>query len=436
MANSIQPPLDPLGTPRPTRVRWLVFAMAGLTSYINYVHRYSWGVIRPFLLDQGVVTSEQAGWLDGLFGLTYGLGQFPGGLMGDLMGPRTIIPVVAVLWSCVTAAPAIVSNLWGLAGVRLGMGLTQAAAYPNLGNISQRWFPRSVRTSMQGFVSSFAGRAGAACSPLIIASLLMGLCGLSWQWALVVTAATGFVFAAVFFLLFRNSPREHPWANVAEAELVEKGEVVESDKQRVRFDWSSKNIRNLLFFFGASFSSTFADNLFVFWMPTFLKQEKHLNPLEMGLLASLPLFGGALGGLCGGFLNDLLIAKIGNRKLARRIIAGGCKVIAAAFICGSLYFNDPLTIMIILFLCKFFSDMSQPTWWGTVTDIGGPAAGRVFGMVNTVGAAGLFAAGPILAIVQRNHGFDGLFYFVGGVYIVTTLFWCRVDCTRRLVVER
>ena len=108
MANSIQPPLDPLGSPRPTRVRWLVFAMAGLTSYINYVHRYSWGVIRPFLLDQEIVTSNQAGWLDGLFGLTYGLGQFPGGLMGDLMGPRTIIPVVAVLWSCVTAAPAIV----------------------------------------------------------------------------------------------------------------------------------------------------------------------------------------------------------------------------------------------------------------------------------------------------------------------------------------
>ena len=55
-------------------------------------------------------------------------------------------------------------------------------------------------------------------------------------------------------------------------------------------------------------------------------------------------------------------------------------------------------------------------------------------MVNTVGAAGLFAAGPIMAWVKTEYGFDGLFYFVAGVYLVTTACWLNVDCTRRLVV--
>ena len=59
---------------RPTNVRWLIFGLAAFASYINYVHRYSWGVIRPFLLEDGVGDEEQAGWLDGLIGLTYGLG--------------------------------------------------------------------------------------------------------------------------------------------------------------------------------------------------------------------------------------------------------------------------------------------------------------------------------------------------------------------------
>ena len=80
------------------------------------------------------------------------------------------------------------------------------------------------------------------------------------------------------------------------------------------------------------------------------------------------------------------------------------------------------------------SDMSQPTWWGTVTDIGGPAAGRVFGMVNTVGAAGLFIAGPTMAWVKIHYDFDGLFYFVAVVYLVTTVCWMMVDCTKRLVI--
>lgn len=431
---STHPDNQGLDTSRPTKVRWLIFGLAALASYINYVHRYSWGVIRPFLLQDGVVDEEQAGWLDGLIGLTYGFGQFPGGLAGDLLGPHLVIPISAVLWSIVAAAPAVVSAFNGLATIRLAMGLVQAPCYPCLGKITQSWIPRAIRTTQQGFISSFAGRAGGACSSLIIGALLMGVLGTTWQMALVITAVAGLVFAVIFALLFRNTPREHPWANEAEAALIEQGEVVVTADQRLKWDWSPGNICNLGAFFGASFFSTFADNLFVFWMPTYLVQAKNFSAADMGVFASLPLFGGALGGLCGGILNDWLIRVIDNRRRARRLIAGGCKVIAAALICGSLYFEDGRVVMGVLFFCKFFSDMSQPTWWGTVTDIGGPAAGRVFGMVNTVGAAGLFIAGPTMAWVKIQYDFDGLFYFVAVVYLVTTVCWMMVDCTRRLVI--
>ena len=423
-----------MSSSRPTSIRWLIFALAALASYINYVHRYSWGVIKPFLLEDGVVTDENVGWLDGLIGVTYGLGQFPGGLAGDLLGPHLVIPISAVLWSAVTAAPALVSAYQGLAVIRLAMGLVQAPCYPCLGKITQSWIPRSIRTTQQGFISSFAGRAGGACSSLIIGALLMGACGTSWQTALMITAGAGVVFAVAFALLFRNTPREHPWANAAEAAMIEEGEVVVAGDQKLRWDWSIGNIRNIGAFFGASFFSTFADNLFVFWMPTFLVQDKGFSPAEMGIFASIPLFGGACGGLLGGILNDVLIRHMGSRKWARRVIAGGCKVIAALLICSSLFFDDGRVVMGVLFFCKFFSDMSQPTWWGTVTDIGGPAAGRVFGMVNTVGAAGLFAAGPIMGWVKIQWGFDGLFYTVAAVYLITTACWLMVDCTRRLVV--
>ena len=424
---------SPVDLQRPTNVRWLIFGLASLASYINYVHRYSWGVIKPYLLEDGVVTEQQMGWLDGLIGITYGLGQFPGGLAGDLLGPHAVIPVSAVLWSIVAAAPAVVATFYGLATIRLAMGLTQAPCYPCLGKITQTWIPRATRTTQQGFISSFSGRAGGACSSLIIGTLLMGWVGMTWQMALVVTASTGVLFAIAFALLFRNTPRQHSGVNAAEAALIEEGEVVATTGRPLRWDWSAGNIRNLAAFFGASFSSTIADNLFVFWMPTFLVQAKGFSPTEMGLFASLPRFGGALGGLWGGILNDWLIGAIGNRRWARRLIAGGCKVIAASLICASLLFDDGKVIMAILFLCKFFSDMSQPTWWGTVTDIGGPAAGRVFGMVNTVGAAGLFVAGPIMAWVKTQYDFDGLFFFVAGVYLVTTACWLMVDCQRRLV---
>ena len=107
------------------------------------------------------------GWLDALFNITYAAGQFLGGLAGDLFGPRLVIPVAAVIWSLIVAAPGLFTGFSQLYAVRLGFGAAQASAYPNLGKITKSWFPLSIRTSVQGAVASFSGRAGAACAPLI-----------------------------------------------------------------------------------------------------------------------------------------------------------------------------------------------------------------------------------------------------------------------------
>ena len=441
---------------RPTNSRWLIFGLACLTSWINYVHRYSWGVAKPYLRDEYGLDDAQMGWLDALFNITYAAGQFPGGLAGDLFGPRLVIPVAAVIWSLIVAAPGVFTGFSQLCAVRLGFGAAQASAYPNLGKITKSWFPLAIRTSVQGAVASFSGRAGAACAPLIVGTVLIGGLGLSWQSALWGTGLSGIVFAAVFWMLFRNSPDRHPWSNDAECRLIEADEhsdatgsrdtnattdaterpLETSRERRFRFDWSPGNIRNVFFFCTASFCSSFADNLFVYWMPTFLIDEKGFGAVEMGVFASLPLWGGAVGGLCGGFINDILIRVTGNRRLARSVVASCGMVMAAALICVSLLSESGRVVMFVLFLCKFFSDMSQTSWWGTVTDIGGPAAGRVFGMVNTFGSLGAFAAGPLMGYVKRDFGWAALFWFVGGMYILTAFWWALVNCTRKLVVER
>ena len=422
-------------TDRASNTRWLIFGLACFTSFLNYAHRYSWGVVKPYLQEETGLTDVDVGWLDGVFSATYALGQFPGGLAGDVYGPRLVIPFVAVLWSAVVAGPAMVTSFWRLVVVRLLFGATQAAAYPNLGKITRSWFPLSIRTSVQGAVASFSGRAGGASSSLIIATLLMGGIGLTWQLSLWVLALVGIVFAIVFVMLFRNHPHEHPWTNQAEQRLIEEDEKPVSKDAKAKFQWTGTNCRNLAMFFGATFCAAFADNLFVYWMPTFLREAKGFGDAEMGIFSSLPLWGGAFGGLCGGFLNDILIRRIGNRKVSRRLVASGGMIVAAILICSSLILESGRMIMVVLFFCKFFSDWSQPTWWGTVTDIGGRAAGRVFGMVNLVGGAGAFAAGPIMGYVKKTYGWEELFVGVGCVYILTAIFWANIDCTKKLVTD-
>ena len=344
------------------------------------------------------------------------------------------MPLAAVLWTAMMTGPAWIGGFWRLLGLRLAFGATQAPAYPNLGKITKSWFPLSIRTSIQGIVASLSGRAGGAVAPFIIGVVLMGAFHLSWQSALYVLAGAGIVFAVAFWTLFRNYPSEHPMVSQEEAQLIAADEPIEAPGTTARFNWSWANRSNLALFMGASFCSSFADNLFVFYMPQFLVDEKGFNPIQMGTFAGLPILGGALGGMCGGILNDVLIRATGNRRLSRSLVASGGKTIAAVLIAASLFAGDGRTVMFVLFFCKFFSDWSQPTWWGTVTDIGGPASGRVFGMVNMVGSIGATVAGPVMGYVLGEDRWAVLFLFVGAVYLLTALFWAFVNCTRRLVV--
>ena len=72
--------------PHATRTRWLIFILACLASFINYVHRYAWGVTKPYLQQEYELSDGQLGWLDGAFSVTYAAGQFPGGLAEEYSG--------------------------------------------------------------------------------------------------------------------------------------------------------------------------------------------------------------------------------------------------------------------------------------------------------------------------------------------------------------
>ena len=84
----------------PTRVRWLIFVLIGAASWLLYLHRYSWGVIKPaFHLENPGITPTEMGWLDSAFLATYAIGQTPGGLAGDIYGTQTILGLAILLWS-------------------------------------------------------------------------------------------------------------------------------------------------------------------------------------------------------------------------------------------------------------------------------------------------------------------------------------------------
>jgi MFS family permease len=420
---------------RPTRVRWLIVFMACATSFLLYLHRYSWGIIKPaFRRDNPEFDDRDIGWLDSAFGVTYALAQVPAGVAADVFGPRLVLAAFILLWSGSVAGLAWVGGLWRVAGIRAALGLAQAGTYPTLSKVTRNWCPASVRTSLQGLVTSM-GRVGAACSSLILATLLMGLLGLSWQTALVVIAVPGLALGTAWWLIVRNKPREHPGVNAAECGLIEAGSAPLSPSPRAALRLDRASLVNLGMLLLYAFASAFQDQLYVNWIPSFLQEGRGLNASQMGIFNMLPLLGGALGGIFGGLLNDRLIRATGNRRWSRSGVAFTGKFLAGGLVVVSFQMQDGRVAAAVLMAARFFGDWSLPTQWGAITDISGRASATVFGLVNAVGACGIFAAGPILGELKKLYGWEGLFLGAAGMCLVSALTWLFIDCNKRLVAD-
>jgi sugar phosphate permease len=414
------------------------------TSWLLYLHRYAFAIIKPELAEQWHLDKVQLGWLDSALSLSYTLFQFPLGVASDIIGVRLMLTGLIVLWCFGLGmhawAPAP-RYLW-YARATLGMG--QSAVYANLSRMAQSWFPAPIRTTLQGIAGISAGRLGGMCSYVLLGTLLMGLCGLDWRTAVYLLAGSGVVFALIFAVFYRNSPREHPLVNAAEAAQFESAPAVPKTEEQPRLtvlqmflSVRPRALVNLIALNIQTILSTLADNIYSNWIPLFLAEAHQLGSKERGIYSALPLLGGTIAGLAGGILNDVCIARTGNRRWSRRGIAMVGKGLAAALLLVALaWYDNPYAFCGFLFAVKFVGDWSLATSWGVVTDIGGRATASVFAFNNAVAGIGLIAAPPLFGYLAEHYGWTAVFVVVAATYILCAASWLAIDCTIPMVEDQ
>jgi nitrate/nitrite transporter NarK len=205
----------------------------------------------------------------------------------------------------------------------------------------------------------------------------------------------------------------------------------------------------LRFFLAQQFLDAGSDLAFVSLIGTYFLEARGFDVSKTGWLASLPLWGGALGGITGGWLNDGLIAGTGSRRWVRSGVGFVGKLIGCAMLGLVVGQSRGEAAALVLFAAKFFSDWSQPTVWGTCTDLGGRHSATVFGLINTAGTLG----GVVMPVVfgRLLDGFTSraevagrivvttdwspLFLLLSAMYLGSGLCWLAIDCTRSLDVE-
>lgn len=426
----------------PTHIRWLVLGLSCGVSFVLYLHRYVWGFIKKDVRDEFGWDSEILGWLDSVFSVSYGVGQIPSGMLCDWFGVHLLVGSIVILWSMALAGTTVARSPSTMAAVRLVFGFAQAGCYPALAKSSMNWFPVGIRTTAQGLMATFFGRAGGAMSFVLFGTVLMGWLGMPWRWAVGVFTLLGLATGVLFLLLFRNSPREHPWVNSAEADLIAADDTHAAAPGRSQLRWRTLlRSRSVLFLCGRTFAGNMADALFIYWIPLYLRTEKGVDTATAGWMAAIPLVGGALGGLASGLIQSGLIRWAGWRRWARAAVGMTGKLLAAVVISTCAFPHDAATVVGLFLAVRFFSDFDQPAEWGAISDIAGHGAATVFACVNTVGSLGGFVAGPLIGVALKAFsgadkvtaaGWNAVFLLIALVYVAAASCWPWIDCGRPL----
>ena len=251
----------------------------------------------------------------------------------------------------------------------------------------QLWFAPSERGRIQG-ITHFFSRFAVAITPLVAGAIM-----LAWGWRAIfyILAAIGGVWSVLFFAVYKNLPEEHGGVNRAELAKIRgvnpDGSVVQPNPARQSVPWATiARSRNMWYIALGYCCFFFGTNFYLTWYPTYLREYRHLTLQALGLIGSVPLLGGMLGDVVGGYLSDLLLKRTGNATLARRAVAAPGFVLAGIFIIPAAMTESPGISILCLALSFFFLEFVIGPSWAVPMDVGGAFSGTVTGVMVMAGA--------------------------------------------------
>lgn len=402
-------------------------------AIITYIDRVCISQSAPNIRKDLGLDEKQMGWVFSAFTLTYALFEIPGGWMGDRFGPRSVLMKVVVMWSMFTAATGAAWNFVSMVVCRAFFGVGEAGCFPNVTKIFTIWLPANERVRAQGILW-LSARWGGAFTPWLVA-LVLGF--MNWRWAFVLFGALGVIWAIGFFRWFRDRPAEHPGVNAAELALMDGAERNAPSHAGVPWAKLCSNPTVLLLWL-QYFCMSYGWYFYITWLPTYLREARHVSLEKSAVLAGLPLFFGGIGCFVGGWVAKRLAAGSGNVRRARRVVACTGLFLAGAMLVVATRINDPVFAMIALGLASFSNDLAMAPDWAACMDVGGRLAGSLSGSMNMMGNLG-GAVGPVVVGYILNstkvsadapptlEGWTMAFLVAAAIYWVGAIAWMFID---------
>jgi ACS family hexuronate transporter-like MFS transporter len=391
--------------------RWVICALLLFGTTKNYMDRQVLGILKGPL-------QHDLGWNDIDFGnlvlafqAAYAVGMLVVGRVIDRLGTRLGYALSMVFWSLASMGHALGSSFTSFIVARAALGFGESGVFPASIKTVAEWFPKKERALATGVFNSGAN-FGAIVTPLVVPWIAIHW---GWRWAFVITGASGFVWLAVWLLLYRR-PEVHP--SVSRAEL----DYIRSDPQApmAKIKWARLlPHRQTWAFIVGKFMTDPIWWFYLFWIPDFLQRRHRLALMNIRLPIVVIYVIADAGSVAGGWFSSWLIHRGRSVNVARKsalLICAVCVVpIVFAYNMESLWG----TVLLIGLAAAAHQGFSANLFTLTSDTFPAQAVGSVVGMGGMAGAIGGMLIATIVGhTLQWTGSYMIPFLMAGSAYLL------------------
>ena len=344
---------------RTTARRWLHVSLPLLISFsVAQLVKSSVGIVvaSPTFADRFHISSHAAavGWVSSSFLYAYGAALLAWGYIVKAWGPRRAMLTGSVIWVVALACTPFVHSLDTLYLTRIALGIGEACFYPVAHTLTARWFPiqERARANASWLSGIFVGSTAAS----LLTTLT--LTGLGWEGTFYVQAGIALVLAfGMTLALVHDRPRVA--GDVADGEIAHIERNLFENTGLIPKRGPDSPFRNyrywltMLIYLGTNIPFYGL----VTWLPTFLRQERHL---DFGVVGGILTAANALS-----IVVMLLVAMRSDRRMRRALISVAGFAIEGIGITGAVLGpHDTLVIGCFVFLGLAGNAWCVVTNWG------------------------------------------------------------------------
>ena len=302
--------------PTTGHLRWGIAALLFLSTVVNYIDRQTLSVLAPQLKTEFGWTNADFAWLIIAFRVAYGGGQMFSGRLLDRIGTRAGLSLTVACYSTIAALTSLATGLRSFAAFRFLLGAAESANWPGATKAVAEWFPRRESGWAVAIFDS-GSSIGAAIAPAMVLAIFH-FYG-DWRPAFIITGMLGFVWVALFWVIYRP-PEAHPRLSAGERALILEGRGASAELAQGRLSY--RTILTLPQTWGIVLGKALTDPVWFFitdWFAIYLVSRGFR--LEESLLAFwVPFLAADLGNFFGGGWSSALIRRGWPVGTARKLV--------------------------------------------------------------------------------------------------------------------